>query len=468
MTEQVVIHRNPDVFINTSVLMSKRIDANYYKPAFFDLIDEFRELTTKKKGYVLSRLQNLLKVPITGGATPLGANYVDEGIKFIRVQNVRENRLVFDNIKYIERRVHETDLRRSQLKPNDVLLTITGATYGIAAVVPVDIDEANMNQHSVRIRLNKSKLIPEYLSFFLNSKFGRIQTDRNITGSTRPALDYGSVNSIMVFHPVDIEEQKQIVKRVNKYLEIANKYYSEYKMSIKSFSVEITKKLGIILPDEKQNQTFVFRGKNVDRIDAIFNTPYLEKLKCAIKRKKFCKLKEIIKIMPKENSPIKEFYRLVDLDNISNEFGKVESIKEVDNLGSDKILMKEGDILISKLQPEKGKVVLINNQLDGCVASSELVPVRLKNDRTTNKYLWMILRTELVLNQWKHEVTGASRARIGKTELKDTLIPLPEKKEQEEIVKLGEKIISSATTSYDSYKKNIGLAKQEFINSLKK
>ena len=33
---------------------------------------------------------------------------------------------------------------------------------------------------------------------FLNSRFGRLQTDRKITGGTRPALDYDEIRSILI------------------------------------------------------------------------------------------------------------------------------------------------------------------------------------------------------------------------------------------------------------------------------
>ena len=40
---------------------------------------------------------------------------------------------------------------RSKLKQGDVLLTITGVSYGKSATIPQDFKEGNINQHSVKM-----------------------------------------------------------------------------------------------------------------------------------------------------------------------------------------------------------------------------------------------------------------------------------------------------------------------------
>ena len=75
------------------------------------------------------------------------------------------------------------------MKYKDVLLTITGVSYGKSATVSKVIEGSNINQHSVKITLNE-KINPYFLSTFFNSKIGKLQSDKNIVGVTRPALDY--------------------------------------------------------------------------------------------------------------------------------------------------------------------------------------------------------------------------------------------------------------------------------------
>lgn len=60
-----------------------------------------------------------------------------------------------------------------------------------------EIEGSNINQHSVRIALT-SELNPFFLSTFLNSRFGKLQSDSNIVGVTRPALDYETIKNFII------------------------------------------------------------------------------------------------------------------------------------------------------------------------------------------------------------------------------------------------------------------------------
>jgi len=116
--------------------------------------------------------------------------------------------LDLDGLVYVSPGTHHGELKRSQLRTSDVLLTITGVSYGKAAYVPSSLGEANINQHSVRMAL-KPDVLPEYVAMFLNCRFGRLQTDRKITGGTRPALDYQEIRSIQIPVP-PLHEQEAI------------------------------------------------------------------------------------------------------------------------------------------------------------------------------------------------------------------------------------------------------------------
>lgn len=189
-----------------------RLDAQYFNPRYFSTISILKEVALSRKWKII-QLEKLLrqgKDSLTGGATPLGAIYPDEGPKFIRINNVHPNLLTWnaDDDPCIDYRTHGTLLKRSMLREQDVILTITG-TYGIAAVVPPGFGEANINQHCVRIAVN-NLVTPEYLAVFLNSSLCRAQMDRAVTGSSRLALDYTSIRKLMVLLPPTRKEQDKI------------------------------------------------------------------------------------------------------------------------------------------------------------------------------------------------------------------------------------------------------------------
>ncbi|HHY1541670.1 TPA: restriction endonuclease subunit S [Campylobacter jejuni] len=198
---------------------SKRIDSECFKKEYL----ENEAIIKIKDNYAF--LENFI-VKMTGGATPLGADYPDKGIPFLRVQNIMQNYFNVEDIVYISQQDDEY-LKRSRLKFNDVLLTITGISYGKSAVVERDLVGANINQHSVKIEVKN--INPYFLSTFLNSKFGKLQSDKKITGVTRPALDYQSIKKFLIpIFPMEFQlEIQNLVKDSHKALEESKELYKK-------------------------------------------------------------------------------------------------------------------------------------------------------------------------------------------------------------------------------------------------
>jgi restriction endonuclease S subunit len=220
-----------------------RIDAEYYKPEYLQNDKVIKNYTHgfKLLGEILKR-----KNAITGGATPLGADYPEFGVPFLRVQNVMQNYLDLSDVVYISEEIHDGLLRRSKLKAGDVLLTITGVSYGKSATIPNDFKEGNINQHSVKIEVDDNIILSEFLSTFLNSKFGRYQNDRKITGLSRPGLVYTELKNILV-PLVSLDKQRQIrdiVVEANETLKKSEAFYSQaedlllQELGLKDFEIE--------------------------------------------------------------------------------------------------------------------------------------------------------------------------------------------------------------------------------------
>jgi len=173
----------------------------------------------KQKHYKLGDVMT----EMSGGATPRVTEdyYIDEGgVPFLRVQNITETGINLDDVKFIKSEVHKTMLKRSQLKKDDLVFTITGR-IGSVAVVPENF-EGNINQHSVRFHLrdkvNETKILPAYVAAFFNTKVGRDLSLRSTTGGTRPALDYEALKNLILPLPSETKQEK-IVSGVKSYYE---------------------------------------------------------------------------------------------------------------------------------------------------------------------------------------------------------------------------------------------------------
>lgn len=181
-----------------------RFDSEYFKKEYLANI----KTLINNSGFYLKECIKL----ITGGATPLGANYENSGIPFLRVQNIMQNYFNLNDVVYLNK-MQDEEIKRSRLKYKDVLLTITGS-YGKSATVNKELINSNINQHSVKITLKENSINPYFLSTFLNSKYGKLQSDKNIVGVTRPALDYNVIRNFII-PKIDIAFQNKIEKTIN-------------------------------------------------------------------------------------------------------------------------------------------------------------------------------------------------------------------------------------------------------------
>ena len=148
-------------------------------------------------------------VKVNSGKTPLGGEkaYSNEGIIFIRSQNINNDRLELDSPVFISEEVNK-GMKNSVVQSNDILLNITGASLGRSCVVPDNFIIGNVNQHVCIIRLNEN-YNPRFIQPYFSSQNGQNIFLSLQTGSGREGLNFESIKSIQLFFP-NKEEQKMI------------------------------------------------------------------------------------------------------------------------------------------------------------------------------------------------------------------------------------------------------------------
>lgn len=105
-----------------------------------------------------------LTIRITKGESPewQGFSYQETGALFIRSENVLWGSLNLSKRTCIPIEFHQK-LNRSQLQVGDVLVNLVGASIGRSCVVPVGINDANVNQAVAVISPDKQRLDSYYL-----------------------------------------------------------------------------------------------------------------------------------------------------------------------------------------------------------------------------------------------------------------------------------------------------------------
>jgi type I restriction enzyme S subunit len=170
-------------------------------------LEMFGDPVTNSKKLNVEKLEGFTSL-VSSGSTPLGGSnvYTASGIRFIRSQNVLMNKFDFSDIAFISEEIYAS-MRRTVVKPNDVLLNITGASIGRVACYQDDI-LANVNQHVCIIRCKPEKLNPIYLSYFLSMPSFQEKFITNQSGATRQALNFEQIKDFNIpVPPLSLQEE---------------------------------------------------------------------------------------------------------------------------------------------------------------------------------------------------------------------------------------------------------------------
>ena len=150
---------------------------------------------------------------LTSGGRGWAEFYSPSGSRFIRSFDVQMNCISDDDIAYVSP-PDNAEAKRTRVEPGDVLLTITGSRIGRVASVPKDFGPAYISQHVAILRLDQSKLLPEFLSFFLSlGAGGQRQIAKAQYGQTKPGLNFDQIRAFRVPVP-SIESQQLFSERV--------------------------------------------------------------------------------------------------------------------------------------------------------------------------------------------------------------------------------------------------------------
>ena len=162
------------------------------------------------EGETMTKLGNVCE-KIGSGSTPRGGKeaYCSEGIAFVRSQNIEDFYFSADGLAHINDDQAKR-LGNVELKPNDVLLNITGDSVARACIMDSEYLPARVNQHVAIVRGKKEVVLSSYLLCFLQWK-KKYLLQLASAGATRNALTKNMLEQLEIELPT-IERQKRIVE----------------------------------------------------------------------------------------------------------------------------------------------------------------------------------------------------------------------------------------------------------------
>lgn len=181
----------------------------------------YRQVVLKEVFKNIKEMQTIAKMSqvVTSGSRGWAKYYADEGARFIRITDLTRDKISIkdNNIQFVKL-PEKVEGKRSRLKENDVLISIT-ADLGSIALVPEDIEEAYINQHIAMIRFNNVAQ-GRFMAWYLKSDYGQKDLLKNRRGGGKLGLD--DIKNTLV-PVVDNTFAKKVVELIDSRMLICDK-----------------------------------------------------------------------------------------------------------------------------------------------------------------------------------------------------------------------------------------------------
>lgn len=333
-----------------------------------------------------------LTAKVGSGSTPKGGNavYTSAGHCFVRSQNVGMGYLILDDVAHINDGIHQKH-KATELKEDDVLLNITGASIGRTAIATKEIEGGNVNQHVCIIRAN-SKVSPKFLCNYIQTKKIQNYIQSLQTGGSREGLNFEQIRSFPISLP-NIAEQNKIAQLLDKINE---------RIATQSKIIEDLKKLKSAISKH------LFSRKDL--------------LETTIRLTDIATLKNGYAFQSSKYDTQGK-WKILTIANVSGERyindDDCNCIINLPNDIQDHQILKEGDILIS-LTGNVGRVSLCKS---GAYLLNQRVGLLQIEGNIDKEFLYQVLSSRRFENSMVACGQGAAQMNIGKGDVENFVLP---------------------------------------------
>ncbi|EOE6708934.1 restriction endonuclease subunit S [Acinetobacter baumannii] len=184
------------------------------------------------------------------------------GIPFLRSQNVRPGAISLEGLAYITPEFHRS-LKKSQLKPGDLLVVRVGANRGDACVLPPMFSEVNCANIVFARPMDG---LSEYLNIYFQSPILQSLLLDETVGGAQGVINTKSIESTFIALP-PIEEQTEIVRRVEAFFTYAQTIEQKSKTALANVN-KLTQSIlakgfrGELTADWRVANSDLIRGEN--------------------------------------------------------------------------------------------------------------------------------------------------------------------------------------------------------------
>jgi type I restriction enzyme S subunit len=408
------------VWVGPAQLRPSRLAAEFYRQEYTELEDQLDR--SGHKLVVLGKLGRLFTGPF-GSKLPASLYDTPNGVPLLRVQNIGELFLNETDLARIPLEVHE-DIHRSKLEPGDLALAKAGR-LGALSKIPAHIQECNITQHIVGVKVRADKVRGSYLAAFFLSRFGSFQLKRQGIGTLIKYLGIEETRAAKVIVP-----GRGVQDYIGAKVELAERCRAVASREHEKLGTELATLYEGCPYDALSSLTTIVAPAEIDgsRLDAWYHQRrFITFTEWLRRNPAFVELGKVASLSSDRWSPGahgQSTFRYIEISNVDSSTGHVShSEVPVENAPSRaRKLVRGFDVLASTVRPNRGAVGLVPDSLDGAVATTGFAVVR-PGSKTDAFFLLAVLRHPASTAQLMRCNTGSAYPAIEESVLPQIWIP---------------------------------------------
>ena len=398
-----------------------RLDPSYYRKR--DIVRLARlSLQTNERLGTLCYITDGIHTPIDFDA--------GSGIKVISAKHPKEGYFDLSSVGEIAAESHREN-PRTALSAGDVLVSTVG-TIGNAAVVDEELLPANSDRHVGIIRPRRGgrrPLSPYYLTAFLLSRYGRLQTRRETTGNVQPNLFLIKIREFRI-----ARYSSQFESRLHNIYARARSAFHEATDRQKEAGYALLTALGFADWQPPVSVSYTASAVdvlNANRLDAQYFMPAKEQVRrslAALPGRPMAERVRSIRDMfvphrASASTPVRNYdvtdalQPLLDPDKETSLAGEVGSVKKT---------LSDGDVVVSRLRAYLREIAVVRTRGDvPSIGSSEFLVLRAKEGQRniTPEALMVFLRSPPVQTILRWCQDGSQHPRFSEGDLLSVPVP---------------------------------------------
>ncbi|MBQ7484224.1 MAG: restriction endonuclease subunit S [Bacteroidaceae bacterium] len=425
---------DPDkIFLVNFSELEGRWDPQFYTPKNLGLV---RSITKRVKW---KRLKELVRFSTE---TWNQKDFFEEEFPYVEISEIDTSNGDIRNINFIE--IAKAPSRAKMIVHNgDIIISTTRPTRGAINLVntklPILIASTGF---SVIREVDENVILKTALFIILRLEMSLLQMGQRSSGGNYPAITQDELGKIIIPIP-PLHIQQQIVDVYNAALSLRKKKLSESKAKLASIDQYLLDELGITLPKDSHEKTFIVNYKDVDggRLDPNFYRLEYSSLVSNLRESDFCKVKDVVVFsdeMWNQESLFSDYFPYLEISGINLEYGQIEAItltRKKDAPSRAKMILRKGDLIVSLTRPMRGAIAIFDiADYDVVIASTGFSVIRdVDSKRISKDYLCVVLKSSIVLKQFAQRCSGGNYPAITQYDLGCVSIPLPSLDKQQEI-----------------------------------